>query len=212
MKQNEPMKSVILLALAVVLIGGGLVYWQWGNRSAAEARVAAVQQKMPDEQQLQNDLTKSQTDLEGYKSRLEHLEKSLPTVAYVPTLLKELETLGKESNIAVTGVRPIAPTVIDGEDEAKPYKELEIDITGQGSYRAVMTMVASLRTFPKVLAVKTVNLQPRQDLQSKTNELDATVRLKAYMFKSEDESGAEAEGGKSTKQASNSLAPRRPAL
>ena len=212
MKQNEPMKAVILLALAVLLIGGGLVYWQWGNRSAAEARVAAVQAKMPDEQQLQNELTKSQTDLEGYKVRLEHLEKSLPTVAYVPTLLKELETLGNESKITVTGVRPIQNTVIDGAADEKPYKELEIDITGQGTYRAVMTMVAALKTFPKVLAVKTVNLQPRQDLQSKTNELDATVRLKAYMFKSEEEAAADAGGTKSTKQASNAQVGRRPAL
>ncbi len=211
MKQDAG-KSLILLVLAVVAIGGGLVYWQWGNRADAQQRLASLQSKMPDEQQLQNDLTESQTKLEESRFRLEHLEKALPTVAYVPTLLKELELVGRESNLIVTGVRPVPAQRTDGDAEVKPYEELEIDITGQGNYRAVMTLVSSLQGFPKVLAVRTVSLTPRQDPNAKPGELDATVRLKAYMFKPDEEKSEDEATEGDTKQALLDPGTRRPAL
>lgn len=183
MKQNEALKSVLLLAVAVFAIGGGLVYWQYSARNTAQQRVSALEAEMPDEGEMQTQLEESQSQLAEYRTKLEHLEKSIPSVAYVPTLLKELEVIGKQNNILVTGVRPV-PTPPSLQDQGeKPYQELEIDITGQGTYQAVMDMVAALQTFPKILAVETVNLAPRQNARAKTKDLDASVRLKAYVFK-----------------------------
>lgn len=185
MKSNEAMKSVALMALATLLVGGGLIYWQYNNRSAAQSRVASLEAELPDIEQVQADLATSQQELEDYRIRLEHLEKSLPKEAYIPTLLKELEVVGKERNLTVTGIRPILqPNVVGATpDEDAGYQKLDIDITGQGTYRAVLEMIASLKNFPKILSVTTIAIQPRRDLQSKSNELDATIRLRAYVFK-----------------------------
>lgn len=180
---NEGTKTVLLVALAVVAIGGGLVYWQYSNRSAAEQRVLSLEAQVPDETELKNDLAKSAEELENYQAQLNHLEKGVPTVAYVPTLLRELEQVGAENNIKVTGVRPVPITPNADESEDAAYREQEIDITGEGSYRAVMDLVNSLQTFPKVLAVQTIGLAPRQSLDAASGELNATVRLKAYVFK-----------------------------
>lgn len=181
---GDAMKSIALMALAVVAIGGGLVYWQYSARGKAEAKVKFLESQIPDEQQLQADLTASQTELAKYRTDLEHLEKSIPSSAYVPTLLKELEVVGNQNKLAVTGVRPVqAVAVGPGMQDDKPYEELEIDITGQGTYGAVMDLVASLQRFPKILAVRTIGLAPKQDPLKKTSDLDATVRLRAFVFK-----------------------------
>lgn len=183
MRSQEALKSVMLLAVAVIAIGGGLVYWQYSARSSAEQRVQAIEAEMPNEQEIQNDLQESQMQLAEYRTQLEHLEKSVPSIAYVPTLLRELEIMGKENDIVVTGVRPVPVSLSTDDPEEKPYQELEIDITGQGTYAAVLNMIGAIQVFPKVMALKTVNLAPRQGAQTRTKELDVTIRVKAYVFK-----------------------------
>ncbi len=185
MRHNEAIKNVALLALGVVVVGGGLIYWQFSNRSTAQARVARLQLELPNAEEINAQLATSQEELENYRIRLEHLEKSLPQEAYIPTLLKELETVGAQNNLTITGIRPILqPTTDELDDDADgAYQKLDIDITAQGTYRAVLEMIASLKTFPKILAVTTIALQPRQDMKNGANELDATIRLRAFVFK-----------------------------
>lgn len=180
---TEGIKPVLLMAVAVVAIGGGLVYWQFSNRSSAEQRVMSLEAQIPDEEELKADLEKSQMELAEFRTQLAHLEKGVPNVAYVPTLLKELEEVGAENEITVTGVRPVPVGSDSGQEPNEAYQELEIDITGQGTYRAVMNLIASLQDFPKVLAVRTIGLAPQQNLGAGEGDLDATVRLKAFVFK-----------------------------
>lgn len=180
---NDALKSVMMLGVAVLAIGGGLVYWQWSARSEASGRVAALEAQLPDGQQLQAHLDKATSELADYQSQLNHLERGVPSSAYVPTLLKELEMVGDSNQISVNGVRPVQNFNADENEVEKPYKELEIDIVGQGSYPAVMNLIASLQKFPKILSVVTVGLAPRKDVKTTTAELDATVRLKAFIFK-----------------------------
>lgn len=194
MKNKDGLKSILLLAVAVIGTGGGLVYWQYSARSSAEARVAAIKAKMPDPVKLQNDLAQSVSEMDAYQKQLDHLEMGVPSSAYIPTLLKEIEQCGNANKLTVTGVRPVAQVGLDDKSSAdKDYQELEIDISGNGSYRSVMDLVAALQKFPKILAVKTVGLAPRQNLKSTTAELDATVRLKAFVFKDSDKPEDEAD-------------------
>ena len=185
MKNNDMLKSVALTALAVILVGGGLVYWQWTGRSEAAARVAVLESELPDTDQVNADLAKSQQELEAARFELEHLERSLPQEAYIPTLLKELEMLGTSKNVKVTGIRPILQVTPDpNAKEDEGYQKLDIDITGQGTYRAMLEMISALKEFPKILAVNTIAMQPRQDAKATgSGELDTTIRLRAFVFK-----------------------------
>ncbi|MCU0315431.1 MAG: type 4a pilus biogenesis protein PilO [Fimbriimonadaceae bacterium] len=195
-KQGNPAQSVLLLGLAVAAVGGGAVFWQFNNRSDAEAKVSRLRQELPDESQIKESLEKSKLEVSELQNKLTHLEQGVPGIAYVPTLLKELEQLGLSKAMQITGVRPnlvTAPPPAEGEKrQERPYQELEIDITGRGSYQSVMEMVKALQSFPKIVAVQTVGLTPRRDGTNYTSQLDASVRLKAYMFREGDKkAGAE---------------------
>ncbi len=198
MKIGDGFKTVLLMAVGVIAVGGGLVYWQYSARSEAESRVKSLESQLPDAQQLQADLDKSMTELADYQDRLQHLESNIPSTAYIPTLLAELEHVGAENKISVTGVRPVVVLNQnpDGtEAEKKAYDEIEIDITGKGSYGAVMDLIASLQVFPKILAVKTVGLAPRPNMSNNESGLDATVRLRAFVFKDADKAKEDTETG-----------------
>lgn len=191
MKNNNALRAVLIMGAAVIAVGGGLVYWQYSARSAAAARVAALEAELPDAEQLEADLLAAETQLSTIQMELDHLERGVPSIAYIPTLLKELEAVGSDNAIKVTGVRPVVNQAPAHEDKAadKAYFEQEIDITGQGSYRAVMDMIAALQKFPKILAVRTVTLAPRRDRNDPNPGLDATVRLRAYVFNEQPEEG-----------------------
>ena len=187
MKNGNALRTVLIMAVAVLAIGGGLVYWQWSARSAAASRVATLEMEVPDGQELENNLAAAEAELELIQEELDHLQRGVPSIAYVPTLLKEIEAVGLDNQILVTGVRPVPKQgeALAADTEEQAFRELEIDITGQGSYQAVMDLIAALHEFPKILAVHTLQLSPRVDRDNPTPGLDAVVRLRAYVFDEE---------------------------
>lgn len=178
--------SMILLLVVVLILGGGAIYWQYSAMTAAESRVNSLESEVPNEEELTGTLTASQTELSEFQQKLQHLEKGVPQAAYVPTLIKELEQVGRMNKVTVTGVRPVmavsSPTKT-GEDK-KPYQEIEMDIVGRGGYLAVLNLVSALQTFPKILSVSTVAVVPKRDQDAK-QVLEATVRIKAFVFAEE---------------------------
>ncbi len=186
MKGGLNPKTIGLLAMAALVLGGGAIYLQYNAMSGASARYKTLEAEVPDEAELREELTATETELAMIQTKLDHLEKGVPPVAYIPTLLKELEQTGQMSQIKVTGVRPAPrqpspPGAL--EEEAKAYEEKDIDIAGRGNFRAIIAMLDQLQKFPKVVAVGTVGMNPKMVGTSPNYEhLEVTVRLKAYVF------------------------------
>ena len=116
-----------------------------------------------------------------------HLEKCVPEFAYVPTLMTDLETIGKQNNIEVLGVRPMPAVDKKGDKgkstERKSYQELKIEIKGRGTFRAVQGFLKALTTFPKIVAARTVTLAPKMEVgKTSGSKLDVVVELKTYVF------------------------------
>ena len=182
-----------LLMTALGFVGGAcLVGFQFSGLNADKARVEALRKQVLDESEVQAELLKSQQDLDQAKTRLTHLEQGIPSTAYVPTMLQDLEKIGKESGIDVTGVRPV-PKVAgstpaqsgDGTQAvSKPaYDELSIEVKGRGTYAAVQKFVQALQTFPKIVGSRTVEITPDSDQKLQAQGIvDITVGLRAYLF------------------------------
>lgn len=186
MNKGPNTKPLILFAVGVMLVGGGFVYWQHSAKSSAQSRLAVLSERVRDEADVKSDLQYSRDLLTEAQFKLQHLERNVPDVAYIPTLLTELENVGKAHDMAIVGVRPILdPTQLssDEEETESGYQEIEIDITGRGTYRAILNLLHALEHFPKVVSVQTVTLTPRRTTEADTdNQLEAVVRLTAYVF------------------------------
>ncbi|MCG9894035.1 MAG: type 4a pilus biogenesis protein PilO [Fimbriimonadaceae bacterium] len=183
-------KTLGLIALAAVALGGGAIYLQYNAMTDAEGRMKVLDAEVPEEEELIASLQEADQKIVSLNQELTHLEMGVPQIAYIPTLLEEIEKVGWSSQVNVTGVRPIIPPPPPAgvERERKAYEEVEIDITGKGDYQSFITLVDQLKRFPKIVAVQTVNLTPRMEANRPTYlHLDATLRLKAFVFPNNEE-------------------------
>ncbi len=187
MKTSANPKLFMGLALVSVIAGSGAMYFQYNLKASAEERVAKLRKSVHEEKAILAQLETSEVKLRESAEKLNHLEKGVPGLAYIPTLLTELEQTGKQNNIEVLGVRPMPPKVDPKapKDPAKKksYEELDIEVKGRGNYRAIMTFLSALKAFPKIVAVRTTTLTPKHEInETGPPKLDVTVELRAYLF------------------------------
>lgn len=111
--------------------------------------------------------------------------------------MAEIESLGKLNGIRVTGVRPMAakfanpvkkPTA--GEEPVvearKTYEEQLVEVKGMGHFLKVLSFLEQLESFPKIVAVQSVTMIPKNDLNSKSDPsaLEIVIEIKAFVFPS----------------------------
>lgn len=183
-------KPMLYLVMACVSLvgGGGAVYWEYSQLEDSQAQVDSLSKKLKDAKAIQIHLKDSAGKLQESSDKLKHLEMGVPEIAYVPTLLTELENVGKQHGIQVLGVRPMPPKADPKAKpgEAKPkksYEELDIEVKGRGKYGAVLQFLAALQSFPKIVSVQMATLVPKRELNDKgVVNLDVTIELRAYLF------------------------------
>lgn len=167
-------------------------------------------------------------------SQLGFLEASVSSEAYVPTLLKQIEKLAKTTNLKVKSIAPeesaskemtrtagsgrqAAEGNIDAasqeksndadkskKKEEKPYRELNIKLEFAGKYSNVLEFIHNLNSFPKIMAVKDVSIQPKDTQMAIQSSpmLQVKMQVTAYVLKPEDTS--QDPGSKTKSQATGS--------
>ena len=184
--------KIFMALAALALVGGGAgSYFQWSNLQEVQAKADDLRQRMQEPSKVQKQLTDSTAKVAEFTAKLNHLEKGVPQMAYVATLLGELDKIGTENGIDVLGVRPVAtvapPVNVakagDGEvaTPKKPYEELNIEVKGRGDYESVRGFVRALRQFPKIVGARTISITPKIG-QAKDLKLDIAIELRAYLF------------------------------
>lgn len=184
--------TFLIMAIGALVVGSGAIYWQYSQLSDRLASVANLKKALRDENQTRREVESSQVKVDESRQRLVHLEQGVPELAYIPTLLTDLERIGKENGIEVLGVRPVAkqaeakkPNESGQAPKKKTYEELTIEVKGRGKYDSVAAFLQALRTFPKIVAVRSVTLTPKyMDTGPKAESptLDATVEIRAFLF------------------------------
>lgn len=179
------------ITAGVLFLVGVLLYVFFAQQLGSATSQLAAKAKAVDEcEQKSNRLVESQQALAQTKLELGCLETSITNYEYVPTLLKQLESLGKSMNLNVLSVRPqpiekevavkpAASSSAEGGEKKtadasgtdnnaasvkkvtpKPYTELKIDIEVEGSYWNARNFMYRLTKFPKIIAVNQIQLSP----------------------------------------------------
>ncbi|MCH7945759.1 MAG: type 4a pilus biogenesis protein PilO [Armatimonadetes bacterium] len=185
-RQMNPKVFGAMTAFAL-LLGSGATYAQYSVANKATAKIATLEAETPSDEELQKSLADSTRTLAEYRDNVDHLEAGVPDVAYVPTLLKELEEVGERNNIKVIGVRPVAQVFMSALDgsiaKKKDYEEIEIEIKGRGRYEDVKRFLDDLQEFPKMISVKTVKIEPQREMgDQRAPKVEATVNVVLYVF------------------------------
>jgi Tfp pilus assembly protein PilO len=175
---------------------------------------AAVEKQLQESQTIAQTQKDSENKYLDTRAQIKYLESSVSTQAYVPTLLKQLEHTGESVNLKVMGVRPktVADVVVKkpatdsstpstdataaAPPPTKPYDEVEIDLTLEGDYMNALDFLYRLTSFPKILAVNTVQMDPvgGPGALIGSPRLTITMNVTAFVFKETKESTTKATG------------------
>jgi Tfp pilus assembly protein PilO len=195
MTKKLPKPAVyIALTAASLVVGGGLTYWQWGTMQDLSSKAQAARVEVGSRVELERQLKQAQEELLAAAADLQHLESTVTTVEYIPTMLQDLQKTGESCHLDILGVRPMPVVekpkkVNDGDEEPeekiqrKPYQELDVEVKSKGSFSQLMTFLKKLETFPKIVGVRSLNLSPKVGLDAKSlDAIEATIRVRVYVF------------------------------
>jgi Tfp pilus assembly protein PilO len=199
----KPSKRVLLF---LVLIAGGmllccvLAYYKTSSRlDKLQAEVKAHMTALANSKLTAKQLLTEEQAYKDDQLTLDVLERGVSTKAYVPTLLRQMEDLGKSSKLKVVGLKPKplppAPPVRSSaqSDKSKgsaatkvapksdPYDKLPVEIDVVGKYWDVVSFLEKVASFPKIIAVEDIQVTPQPDVNKRGSPM-LTVKLDATAF------------------------------
>jgi hypothetical protein len=213
----RPTKGTIAVLCAalglVILLSGGIFWVQRGWLAEATDVLSDKQSELQDGRAIAKRRDEAHGALEADRSLVANLEPGVSSAAYVPTLLKQLEVVAKQTQNRVVGVRPqvvqAGPTKIeqrrdpdaqakggannnagDGKKEEKvveePYTRLEIEVNLQGKFGSAQRFVDQLMRFPKIVAVDQLSIRPRAaGEKDEPGVLEIQMKVTAFIMKGE---------------------------
>lgn len=209
---------VVLAILAVVILFGCVLAYvaAAGKLKAATQELAQKERVVAEGRQMAQRLERSRLDYLDACAQVRYLEGAVSTREYVPTMLKQLEQMGRSVNLKVLGVRPdqnqatggmrslsssaqaaqgnvqqasqtkAAGTTATTSAPVKqnPYDELKVNLELRGSYMNALDFMYKLTTFPKIVAVNTVEMVPVKDSRGLSSPvLGVKMLITAYILK-----------------------------
>lgn len=192
-------KKVLILVIVLCVITGVYFY------SVFTPQQQELDALKKDLSKLVEELDRSKAisrDLEKYKAQVEQMNKELavaltqlPTEKEIPEILRNISSLGKESQLEFTLFRP------KPEDPQQYYAKVPIELSIVGSYHNTGMFFDKVSKQPRIINVVDFNMtrvkeaKPREDVLVKTSCLLNTYRY--LEKKSEEKKG---EGKKSEKK------------
>ncbi len=200
------------LTLLAVLAGVGLLVcagiYAMGSAKLSKLTVQLESRRkaVEESKRIAERLEQAEMKYRSAESQVSFLENSVSTRDFIPTLLKQLERLGKSHNLRVLSVKPrleqaaTQPSRRDpaaqvegdansndkqGENkpERKPYDSLTIDIEVTGTYANLMAFLNGITSFPKILEVNALQITPTTQCKSfGSPELSMQINVTAYIF------------------------------
>lgn len=203
-------KITTLLTLATFVLGAASLYLPWSMLQDNQAQLQAKQQELQEAQQAASQLEQTRENLQATQRELQFLERGVSQAAYVPTMLKQFEQTVRQLNLQIVSIRPQAkqvplPTVNpDGSTDTsqpkeppKPYEEQLFEIQLRGKFWNTLRLLRTLETFPKILAVQSLNAQAKTTAEESTDPPDLEIKMvvKAFIFREDKEQASSPSSG-----------------
>ena len=184
--------GLICVAILIVGIDGYLYYNRSSRLAVLQAELDTKEKKLQDGTQIAQRLSQVESRYNDVQSQLSTLEQGVSSRAYIPSLLKQLEALGKSNRLKVVGVRPqpvvvtAAPVNSAGKQAKKapePYDRTNIDIEVTGKFWDVVNFIEQLNSFPKIISLGEIQLSPvSTNASNETGPISLSAKLKTTAF------------------------------
>jgi len=193
-----PRQKVLLAVLFCGLIVAGYYYLYYREASqridAMENQLAGLQSKIKEQQAIAGNLRSFQEEVRRLEAQLSMLLEQLPNSAEIPSLLKSVSDLGKESGLEFLRFAP------SGEVKKEFYAEIPVSISVNGNYHSFALFSDKVAHYPRIVNLSNITFSSPKP--SGDNLVLVTVNCTAttYRFLEQAAAGAPAAAGQGKKQ------------
>ena len=185
-----PRQKVTLAVLFCVLVVSGYYYLyhrEASNRiGSLETQLAGLQSKIREQQAIAGNLRSFQEEVRRLEAQLSLLLEQLPNSAEIPSLLKSVSDLGKESGLDFLRFAP------SGEVKKDFYAEIPVSISVNGEYHNFALFSDKVAHFPRIVNLSNITFSsPRP---SGDNLVLVTVNCTATTYRFLDQQAVAAPG------------------
>ena len=179
-------QRILILVLTLGLLGGGFFILFYLPKTTAIAQtneeISNLERRLAVAKRKAKNLAKLETEHREVAAQLKEALKLLPDKREIPSLLRNITTLGKESRLEFPLFTP------QGERPQDFYVEIPVSIQLSGKYNDVASFFDQVGRMDRIVNIRGISMKP-------TKEMDVTLLTACtavtYRFKSEEERKAE---------------------
>jgi len=196
--------------LCLIGLGASLYHGKADELKELEQTLSQKEAELQEMQSKVTQLPQLEDEYQNLRGRLSVLEPALPDSAYIPTFLRQIESLATGTRNDILLIRPkpaikrsAADVAVKINDEtgaiikdagpageaapppSMPYDFVPIELRVQGTYWTVIDFLAELQQFPKMIAVNDISFSPNQGgiASGRSPNLTASMELTAVVMK-----------------------------
>jgi len=174
-------KKIVLLAVILLALAGVYYYFLYTPEKqgldALEAKYNTLAKQLQESKDIHHNLEKFEAEVSKLNEELAVVRTQLPDEKEIPELLKNVSTLGKESNLEFVLFRP------KPEELQQFYAKVPIDLAVIGHYHDLGMFFDKVSKLPRIINVVDFNMTRAKDAKVKDDSaVRSTCLLNTYRF------------------------------
>ena len=175
-----PTKQKVLLAVlfsAFVIVGYYYLYYKEASVkvNTLEGELTSLRAKIKEQEVIAGNLQSFQAEVQRLEAQLSLLLEQLPNSAEIPSLLKNISDLGKESGLEFVKFAP------SGEARKDFYAEIPVSIVVNGNYHGFANFADKVSHYPRIVNLS--NIVFASPKPASGNMINSTVSCTATTYR-----------------------------
>jgi type IV pilus assembly protein PilO len=177
-KLSTSKKVILLLVVLGALTAVYYLLFYSSNRETLDQLTNELnqeKQKLSKSMAIYRDLQKFEEQVEKLNRELQVVRTQLPDEKEIPELLKNISSLGKESNLEFTLFRP------KPEEPQPHYSKVPIELNTIGSYHNTGIFFDRVSKLPRIINVVDFNMTRAKEVKGKGGQEEVLVRTSCLL-------------------------------
>jgi len=175
-----PKQKIFLAFLVCLLMGVGYYYLHYRNASQEvvnlETRLAELESKIKEQEVIAKNLPSFREEVQRLEEQLGLLLEQLPNSAEIPTLLKSISDLGKETGLDFLKFAP------RGEANKGFYAEIPFFLNLTGDYRSFALFADRVAHLPRIVNLMDISFQSPKPTGDNRVQINVTCSATTFRF------------------------------
>jgi type IV pilus assembly protein PilO len=182
LKLSTQKKVLILVAILCVIVGLYLYAFFFPQQvvlKTAKGELSKLAKELNESKAITRDLQKFKDQVQKLNAELKNALTQLPNEREIPEILKNISSLGKESNLEFTLFRP------KPEEPQQFYAKVPIELVALGTYHNIGIFFDKVSKLPRIINVVDFNMTRAKDIKGRSeteNLVRTSCMINTYRF------------------------------